>query len=308
MITLDKIALSVPRDLLTWRQTQRGYNSKYTSLPFHLYIGYNERYGSYKLEYSSKVLGDRYPELINYDNIRDCLNRINTLGICAIDLERVLEEATVIGADFTKDIRLEDIPSANNMTDVKSIIRLSINNYQRYNCANYKGGGMVVSNAVNDSRRAKRLTVYDKHDELRLSSNRAFLRSLNDEERLLEYYRGRVRFELRATTQYQLRQWLGIRDLSITSVLRSTANPLQLVMAEMFNPIFAVDENSIKPTLTNLDKLCTLKVLEWDLSRVEAHVRQSTKRSVSEGMKAYERLYIAHRVSQSVNIVDVVRD
>ena len=37
MVTLDKIALSVPRDLISdWRHNPRVYNSKYTDLPYHL--------------------------------------------------------------------------------------------------------------------------------------------------------------------------------------------------------------------------------------------------------------------------------
>ena len=311
MITLDKIILSVPRHCITsWRDRSAIYNSNYTGLPYHLYIGYNERYGSYKVEFSAKVLGDRYDELINQHNIGECLNTIGTLGFCSFDTDDVLQQSTVIGADFTKDIPLSDIPCGNNMNDVKSILRLSIRNYNRWNCANYQGGGTVISNAVNDARRRKRLTVYDKGNELAMAYNRPFMQSLNDRERLEEYFRGRVRFELRATTTSQICEWLGVErgHNTIENVLGSTADPLRLVMAEMFKPIYAVDESEIRPTLTNLDKLSTLKLLDWDLARVEAHVRVSTTRSVRQGMRAYEKLYIAHRVSQPINIVEVVRD
>lgn len=306
MITLDKLSLSVPCGLIRWSGGQREYNSKYTGLPYHLIIVYSHTYRAYKIEFSAKVLRDRYPELINTYNIRDCLNAINAIGVCALDVESIIREAKVIGADFTKDIRIGDIPNVSNVKEVKSVIRLSINNYSRWNCANYKGGGIVVSNAVTDKRRRKRLTVYNKGYELGLSDNRHFLNSLQDSERLKEYFRERVRFELRATTQYQLKEWLGIENTDIMSVLTSTENPLRLVMSEMFNPIYAVEETEIKPTLTNLDKLSTLKLLEWDLSRVEAHVRESSKRSVREGMKPYERLYQAHRISKPMNIVDCI--
>lgn len=311
MVTLDKITLSVPCYCITeWRHTSTVYNSEYTDLPYHLYIGYNERYGSYKVEFSAKILGDRYPDLINENNFMDCLGTINNLGICTLDIERVICSSSVIGADFTKDILLSEIPCASGMNDIKSILRLSIRNYNRWNCANYQGGGMVITNAVNDKRRQKRLTVYDKWDELRMAHNRPFMQSLNDREYIEEYFRGRVRFELRATTPSQICTWLGLGRgyNTIANVLNSTTNPLRMVMNEMFKPIFAVDESEIKPTLTNLDKLCTLKTLEWDLAMVEAHVRASTTRSVKAGMRAYERLYSAHRLSQTVNVVDIVRD
>lgn len=306
MITLDRLALSVPSGLIDWKGDKRMYNSKYTTLPYHLIICYNRAFGSYKVEVSAKVLGDRYPELINAHNIRDCLNAINAIGFCTLDVEGILNESKMIGADFTKDIRLQDIPNAHNMSDVKSIVRLSINNYNRWNCANYRGGGVVVSNSVNDNRYGKRLTVYDKGSEIVLLRNRPFLDSLRDSNRLTEYFRGKVRFELRATTQYQLRQWLGVEDLGLMNALGAAQNPLRIVMSEMFSPIRAVEETEIRPTLTNLDKLCTLKQLDWDLGRVEAHVRESTKRSVREGMLPYIRLFHAHRISTPVNIVDCV--
>lgn len=308
MLTLDRLALSVPCDLIGWRGEIRGYDSRNTGLPYHLIICYSKRFRSYKIEFSAKILKDRYTELINANNIRDCLNAINAVDVCSLDVDRVLNEAKVIGADFTKDIRLEDIPNVSNMNNLKSVIRISLNNYYRWNCANYRGGGIVVSNAVNDMRRSKRLTIYDKGSELELATNRGFLNSLRDSERLMEYFRGRVRFELRATTQRQLREWLGVRELGVMEVLCASANPLQMVMSEMFNPIFCVDNSELRPTLTNLDKLSTLKLLEWDLARVEAHVRESTIRSVREGMKPYVRLYMAHRISQPMNLVEVVRD
>lgn len=306
MITLDRLALAIPPHLIEWRHRERMYNSDNSDLPYHLQISFSTKYNSYKVEFSAKVLGDRYPELINMNNISECLNTINTIGFCSFNVDEVISFARVIGADFTKDIPLTDIPCVNNMNDVKSIIRLSINNYHRWNCENYRSGGIVISNAVNDPRRRRRLTVYDKGYELGLSQNRQFINSLHDANALIEYFKDRVRFELRATTQRQLREWLGVRSLSIMSVLESTANPLRYVMTEMFSPIYAVDESEIRPTLTNCDKLCTLKLLDWDLARVEAHVRESTNRSVREGMKPYERLYRAHNVSESINIVNVV--
>ena len=309
MIKLDKLALAVPRELISnWRGNKRSYESRYTNLPYHLLIKYDNIYRNYKVEFSAKILGDRYCELINADNIRDCLDKINSIGICQIDVDGVLNEAYVIGADFTKDVPFSNIPNADNFKDVKSIARLSIRNYDRWNCANYKGGGLVISNSVDDSRRRKRLTIYYKRDELELAKNRPFLRSVNDSERLKEYFDGKARFELRATTKQQLRAWLDIRNLSITNVLNSTSNPLELVMSEMFHPIFAVDDAQIRRTLTNLDKLSTLKLHNWDLAEVEAHVRSSTSRSIQEGMKPYYKLYEAYKVSHNVNIVDAVRD
>ncbi len=275
-------------------------------MPYHLNIKYSQMYRGYKIEFSAKILGDSYPDLINANNIRECLNKVNALGIGSLDVDGILREAKVIGADFTKDIRFEDIPNINTMKELKSVIRLSIHNYNRWNCANYIGGGMVISNAVSDRRRRRRLTVYDKTEELRLATNRPFLDSLENSERLIDYFMGRVRFELRATTQFQLRKWLGLRDTKIMNVLTSTVNPLQLVMSEMFAPLNVVAESEIKRKPSTLDRLNTLKQFDWDLARVEAHVRENCKGSVRRVMEHYEMLYRVHRLSNPIYLAEVV--
>lgn len=121
MVKLDKLTLSVPCNLI--EDYRRAYNSKNTRLPYHLIIAYCNGFRNYIIEFSAKILGDRYPELINSDNVRDCLNKINELGVCNLNVEGILREAKVIGADFTKDILFEDIPNVNDMPNLKSVIR-----------------------------------------------------------------------------------------------------------------------------------------------------------------------------------------
>lgn len=303
MIKLDKLSLSIPPELVGWNITDSSFKSE---VPYHLFMKYYSNFQSYKLEFSAKILGNNYPDLINVENIRECLSAINRLGFCTLNIDRVLEEAKVIGADFTKDIRLTEIPNVSNMRDLKTIVGLSIHNRNRYTCADYRRGGLIVSNSVNDRRLRRYLTIYNKGVEIDHASNRPFLESLTDPNRLKEYFRDRVRFELRATTQHQIRKWLNITSTSLHDVLGSAGDPLRVVMAKIFHPIHAVGDREIKPTLTNLDKLSTLKLCDWDLTRVEAQVRASTNRSVSEGMKRYEELYIAHRISQTIDLVEVV--
>lgn len=308
MVTLDRLSLSIPSWLITdWTNEDREYDSRYTDLPYHLLIKYDGRFRNYKIEFSAKILRDRYPELITADNVVDCLNIINTLGICTIDVDGILREGKVIGADFTKDVPLTVFPNIEDMRKLKTVLKLAINNYDRWNCANYRNGGMVISNAVNDGRWRRRLTVYDKADELRLSTNRPFLTSLEDSESLMEYFRGRVRFELRATTQFQLRKWLGVREVGVMDVLRSTENPLRRVMSEMFSPLFHIEESNIKKkNLTTLGRLSTLKYNNWNLDAVEVKVREHSKRSIRESMKPYKELWMAHQLKETVDIVEAV--
>ena len=311
-ITADKIKMTFPSECVSnWKYRDNVYKSAESGLPYHLYLKRDEARREYTLEFSAKILKDRYVELITIDNIHDCLQCVNSLDFCDIDIERLLSTAQVKAVDFTKDIRLEDIPTAGNMRGLKSILKLSMKNYRRWNCQDYRGNGLVITNIVADSRYSRRLTIYDKAHELRLNRNREFLRLLDDSERLLNYFNDRVRFELRATTQHQLRRWLNTDDLAPTSVLSSTTDPIGLVMAEMFNPINAIPNGAVRElqgsTLRTQDRLALLKCLDWDLARVEAHVREHSNRSITESMKPYRDLYSLHfNISQSINIVEVV--
>ena len=50
--------------------------------PYELYV--EADYQSYELviEFTAKVLIENYPQLINKENIKQCLNNINALGFC----------------------------------------------------------------------------------------------------------------------------------------------------------------------------------------------------------------------------------
>lgn len=50
--------------------------------PYELYV--EADYQSYELviEFTAKVLRENYPQLINKENIRQCLDNINALGFC----------------------------------------------------------------------------------------------------------------------------------------------------------------------------------------------------------------------------------
>lgn len=50
--------------------------------PYELYV--EADYQSYELviEFTAKVLRENYPQLINKENIKQCLNNINALGFC----------------------------------------------------------------------------------------------------------------------------------------------------------------------------------------------------------------------------------
>lgn len=55
--------------------------------PYSLLIMVDYSHDELVLEFTGKILLDKYSQLINSDTIKDCLNNINSLQICRLDVE-----------------------------------------------------------------------------------------------------------------------------------------------------------------------------------------------------------------------------
>ena len=193
--------------------------------PFYLSIRKDFIHSECVIEFTGKILSDRYPELINRDNIRYCIEQIKALGICEIDTERLLQTAKVAKCDVTKDVA---------STEIKEIIsqtKQNLTNYDKWEVEKYPNG-ICLRNKVTTDRYKKRIVIYDKGKELKQQTNSSFLQSLHQTQRLLDYFQDKVRFELNIGTMVQVKRLLKIGDNSLIEVLNSTANPLLSVIDE----------------------------------------------------------------------------
>ena len=193
--------------------------------PFYLLIRKDFIHNESVIEFTGKILSDRYPELINRDNIRYCIEQINRLGICEIDTERLLQTAKVAKCDVTKDV---------TSTEIKEIItqtKQNLTNYDKWEVEKYPNG-ICLRNKVTTDRYKKRVCIYDKGKELKQQTNSSFLLSLHQSQTLLDYFQDKVRFELNIGTMVQVKRLLKIGDNSLVEVLNSTANPLLSVIDE----------------------------------------------------------------------------
>ena len=193
--------------------------------PFYLLIRKDFIHNESVIEFTGKILLDRYPELINRDNIRYCIEQINRLGICEIDTERLLQTAKVAKCDVTKDV---------TSTEIKEIItqtKQNLTNYDKWEVEKYPNG-ICLRNKVTTDRYKKRVCIYDKGKELKQQTNSSFLLSLHQSQTLLDYFQDKVRFELNIGTMVQVKRLLKIGDNSLVEVLNSTANPLLSVIDE----------------------------------------------------------------------------
>lgn len=101
-------------------------------IPYNLYIAVSYIKQTLTLEFSSKILKEKYPDLITKDTIKECLANINQLNICNIDIDSILSNGAITSADVTYDANL--ILNDNLLDTLNS----QVNNYRRFKWSHYE--------------------------------------------------------------------------------------------------------------------------------------------------------------------------
>ncbi|MBQ5807244.1 MAG: hypothetical protein IIW26_02220 [Tidjanibacter sp.] len=250
--------------------------------PYSLYIeaDYIER--ELVIEFSGKILKDDYPSLIHRDNIHICLDNINELGLCSLDVESILADGVVVKADVCQDVDCADCKA------LTQSLRAGVKNFKKYLVRNI-GENFVIEKNVLTKGYKRRLTVYDKEREMQRASNRKFLEGVEDKDLLLSAFKDKVRFELNLNSKEQIRRSLNIADTTIPSVLNTSAAPIW----DFLDGAIADGEGGAKcTTLTELKNQLLLEYCGNDLARVEALLRNycSPNTHISQVMKPYRAL------------------
>ena len=89
--------------------------------PYNLIIIVNYFQNELVIEFTSKILKDKFIELINKDNIKECISNINQLNICQLDVDDIINNSEVVKCDITKDIIYDNI---NEITEYINIMEL----------------------------------------------------------------------------------------------------------------------------------------------------------------------------------------
>lgn len=273
---------------------------KFTSLsPYLLYIEADHQEQELVVEFTSKILGDNYPQSINITNIRECLSTINTLGLCDIDIDSIIEDGSVVKVDVCQDIDYSDCKSL-----CKSI-RSSISNYRAYT-AKMVGTNLSIDKNVTTKGLKRRLIIYDKAKELTKAENRRFIESLTDRQTILDHFNGKIRFEMNLNSKEQIRQCLKGKDTSIDAVLNSEADPIWDFLSE------ALDDGEISSrsrSLTEFKNILLLQYCNNDLAKVEAVVREhcSPNTHISQVMKPYRNLLAKLTEQPTSSLKDTLR-
>ena len=250
--------------------------------PFLLYIEADYQEQELIIEFTGKILNDDYPLLINQDTIHQCLTNINQIGLCRLDIAAILADGEIVKADVCQDVDCTDCKSLTNS------LRASISNFQKY-LPRIINGNFVIEKNVQTKSRKRRLTIYDKAEELNRASNRAFLSLLREKQALLNYFDGKVRFEMNLNSKEQIRQTLHIATTSLEAVLGSTANPIWEFLDGVIEEHHADTQHA---SLAELKNRLLLEHCGGDLAKVEALLRSycSPNTHISQAMKPYRAL------------------
>lgn len=295
MISLDKIKIVAPLKAVTIvdeskfevrvkRGVEASKSYTYTqTTPFLLYVEVDYEKGESVLDFTGKILFDKYPKLINAETFNLCIDMINNMGFCAIDKDVIRKYGRVCVVDVTKDVRLQDA------SGLSEWLRINISNHRKY-LARHIGNNLVIEKNVRTRGYKRRLTVYDKEKELQRAENRDFISCLHDQDSLLSYFKGKVRFEYNLNSMEAIRRTLNIQDTSIDEILSSTANPIYNFIDEVITE--DSKEAGVELSWTDRKNLALLRDCDMDMAKVEAEIRKYASKGthISQVLKPYKAL------------------
>lgn len=131
-----------------------------------------------------------------------------------------------------------------------------------------------------------------KRKEINNACNRDFLSALNDSDKVLDYFQGKVRFELNINSMEAIRKYLNIfktNKTTLSNVLESTANPI----LEFIENVIQDDGQVVNcSSLTERKNLAFLKDCDWDIKKVEEEIRTYASKGthISQTLKPYRQL------------------
>ena len=251
-------------------------------IPYLIYIERDLMEHELVIEFSGKILEDKYPLLINKDTIEICLENINKLAICHIDVPSVLQNSVVVKADVSHDI------CCGSYQQLISTLQTSVKNHNKYLSRVIRGTFVIEKNVVSRSRKV-RMTIYDKAAEMQLKANQEYLNRLSNRDEVAEYFKDKVRFELNLNSMEQIRKHLNIHDTMLYDVLHAEANPI----VEFIDKAFVLEDPApIDMKLRDVERLALLESIDRDMTKLEMIVRKhsSTKSHITQLMQPYRNL------------------
>jgi len=245
------------------------FNSRFheSITPFKLYILANNQTRKLTLEFSSKLLLGDYPKLISRDTFGQCLRNIEKLGICSLDIDRIIENGYFNKLHITKDVELELTP------EVLDRLNLCTGNYRRYKWVRYENNAILFSKNVKSNDCKEEISIYNKAKEIQLSKNKPFLNQTNAAETIKEYFNEKTRFEVKLETTRKIKKELGIEDTSINRVLSLDKNVVLTQFDKIFSDSSMVNETLSINNITDYGLFCAIRYHKGNMQGVEQEVK-----------------------------------
>lgn len=281
MVTLDRIKIVTKSTYITitnedmgeWRDNRIKRIKSFVisqKQPSNLLIMIIPEQNKAIIEFTGKILLDDYYKLISHETIHQCLININNLSLCELQIENIISDSEVISCDVTKDISIE------LSSDIKNILVSQLSNLNKFHIQKYTTTGYTITKQVKTKQNQLRLSIYDKHRDILTSRNSTFLNSCIDPDKLKNSFKNKYRIEANLKTLYQIREYCGITDLSLNSVLISDGKPL----LKIFDVIFGLTLNNNADifrrrnvfeyeSLNQLRDGLILQICDYDLNRAE---------------------------------------
>lgn len=275
------------------------------NISYNLYIAVSYVKQTLTLEFSSKILKEKYPDLISRDTIKECLTNINQLNICEIDVDSILLNGAITSVDVTYDANLI---LSDNLLDV---LNSQVNNYRRFKWAHYDKEGITFTKDVKSKDCTETITLYNKEKEIYTSHNKDFLNSLSQPQAVMDYFKGKTRFEITLDTPKKIMKYLNLTDTKIFSVLNSDTNPILAQFDKVFGNSTANMPNTTFDDYENWAMKIILERYNGDLKLLEQDVRSkfSSRSGATKRMKKFETVYHAMTsASTSENPIEKIRN
>lgn len=274
-------------DIITGELKSLEYNHHgHTDItPFELYIRANFRSNRMTIEFSSKILLAEYPLLITNQTFRQCLLNIESLGICKLDIDRIIKDCYFNKLHVTKDIELE------LTAEILNSLNQCTGDYRRYKWYRYTDAILFTKDVkAVDCRES--IIIYNKETEIALSKNKLFLNKTGNTEQILLHFKGKTRFEVNLENKRRIMKDLGIADTSFHSVMNTHKN----ILLSLFDKIFATDtlsqSNAIQiDNIVDYGIWCIIRYHNFELKSIEQEIKDialysnKTKGAMGKQMK-----------------------
>lgn len=319
LLTFDRLKIKANYKYLLEQQIQ--FNQRYHSqsgeligqnylskddnrVPFNLYIGVSKPKQTLTLEFSSKILGEDYPKLISKHTIRQCLENINRLGICLIDVDGILRTGCITSADVTKDVH------ATLSDEALQALSLRVKNYRRYKWDYYDGEGIDFIRDVKSSKCKECIRIYNKEKEITTSNNKDFLATLPNKWEVMQKFDGVTRFEVKLETINKVRDYLNLQDTYISEVLNAKTNPI----LSMYDRVFGNTSDIPEIQSNNYEDFAMQVILNayhGDIKTIEMVLKScfASRSGLSKRMDKIRQTWekIQNRASGNIDYISSVR-